>query len=150
MAALRVNSFYEYLLVMVGCGTALPAEEKESLLKWEHENLGDSRCLGTADWPGWVKYIGPPPVPEETTPKSSQGRVYLIRNEVNGFVKIGFSVRPELREKTLQPEEPAIALIGSIPGNKKIERSIHAKYAQKRIRGEWFRLADSDVQEILG
>jgi hypothetical protein len=133
---------------MVGCATALPAKEKAALEKWESENLGKGN-MGTADWPGWIKYIGPPPRPEIREPKRVNGRVYLIRNEINGFTKIGFSAQPDLREKTLQSEEPTLVLLGSIAGSRKTERSIHKAYGDQRIRGEWFRLTDSDVREIL-
>jgi hypothetical protein len=144
------NKFYEYILMTIGCAAALPPEEKRDLEKWEHENLGRRDvCLGTTDWPGWIKYIGPPPVPEPRIPQKRIGRVYLIRNEVNGFVKIGFSVQPDLREKTLQAEEPTLVLIGSIAGTVRTEHALHNAYADQRIRGEWFNLTETDIREIL-
>ena len=38
-------------------------EEKAELHAWEKENLdrSDHPDVGTADWPGWRKYTGPPP-----------------------------------------------------------------------------------------
>lgn len=146
---IRDNRFYEYILMTVGCGAALPPEEKEALKKWENENLGTKAQLGTTDWPGWIKYIGPPPIPEPRVPRKINGRVYLIRNNTNGFTKIGFSVQPRMREKTLQSEEPELLLLGSIEGSRRTERALHEAYADQRIRGEWFDLTDSDVREIL-
>ena len=39
------------------------------------------------------------------------GWVYLMEVERNGYVKIGFSVEPQVRERTLQSEQPRISLI---------------------------------------
>jgi len=36
----------------------LSEEEKRALAEWEKNNLPDK---ATSDWPGWIKYIGPPP-----------------------------------------------------------------------------------------
>ncbi len=47
----RMLHAYEHLLT---------DEEKTSLHSWEQENL-DGENVSTSDWPGWQKYIGPPP-----------------------------------------------------------------------------------------
>lgn len=38
----------------------LSEKEKQDLERWEKKNL-DSETVATSDWPGWKKYIGPPP-----------------------------------------------------------------------------------------
>jgi len=50
----------QWYCMMYGCYQAMPAVEREELLRWESENLEGS-SVGTSDWPGWVKYIGLPP-----------------------------------------------------------------------------------------
>lgn len=74
--------------------------------------------------------------------------IYVIRNNRNGYHKIGRSTNPRQREQTLQSEEPDIALVGFFVGTSKDEDSLHKRFESKRIRGEWFSLSDEDVAEI--
>lgn len=79
--------------------------------------------------------------------------VYLMIDITNQFYKIGISSNPEWREKTLQSEKPSIELIAykkfvSRRIAKSLEKALHETYREKRIRGEWFRLDESDVWEI--
>jgi len=79
--------------------------------------------------------------------------VYLMIDINNQYHKIGISNKPEWREKTLQSEKPTIELIASKKFISRkiassIEKALHDSYADKRIRGEWFRLDDKDIQEI--
>lgn len=46
-----------YIGMMLGCGAAMPQSEREELLRWE----ASSEFTRTTGWPGWEKYIGPPP-----------------------------------------------------------------------------------------
>jgi len=73
-------------------------------------------------------------------------KTYLIKNKRNGLYKIGRSKNPLKREKTLQSEEPDILMIKVWDGN--IERDLHIKYKDYRIRGEWFKLSKSQVKYI--
>ncbi len=79
--------------------------------------------------------------------------VYLMVDTINKYHKIGISNNPEWREKTLQSEKPTIELIASkIFIKRKIaasfEKALHDTYSDKRIRGEWFQLNESDINEI--
>lgn len=74
--------------------------------------------------------------------------VYLMKNSRNGFHKIGYSKNPQARESTLQSEEPEITLVAFWPGTLDDERRIHELYANYRIRGEWFALSESHIEEI--
>ena len=76
--------------------------------------------------------------------------VYLMRNGRNGLVKIGRSKTPALRESTLQSEEPEISMLFFFSGSDEIERSLHDRYALLRVRGEWFRLSESQVKFLRG
>ena len=54
------NRFMRYQEAMLNTYAALSEEEKAELHAWEKENL-DGHSVATSDWPGWRKYIGPPP-----------------------------------------------------------------------------------------
>ncbi len=73
--------------------------------------------------------------------------VYLMKNTRNGFIKIGFSKNPKFREKTLQSEEPEIELLASIEGTIDLEKELHARFSAYRIRGEWFRLSEFEIED---
>ncbi|MBR5631069.1 MAG: GIY-YIG nuclease family protein [Bacteroidales bacterium] len=79
--------------------------------------------------------------------------VYLMKDETNGYHKIGISNRPEYRERTLQSEKPTIVLLCAkeFPTRiiaEAIESALHKAFEDKRLRGEWFNLSDKDVMEI--
>lgn len=80
--------------------------------------------------------------------------VYLMHDEANGFYKIGMSNNPIYREGTLQSEKPTIKLIAShkYPSRKfasALEAALHNLYSNLHVRGEWYRLRDEDVNEII-
>ncbi len=80
--------------------------------------------------------------------------VYLMRDNSNGYHKIGISNTPEYREKTLQSEKPSIEMLvcKKFPTRKiaeAIESALHTAYSQQRIRGEWFNLDNVDVAAII-
>lgn len=74
--------------------------------------------------------------------------VYLMLNCRNKYTKIGVSMYPEHREKTLQSEEPEVALLATIRGGKRLEAELHDRFAAKRLRGEWFDLNGQDYRDI--
>ena len=80
--------------------------------------------------------------------------VYLMRDNTNGYHKIGISNNPKYREKTLQSEKPSIEMLAckKFPTRKiaeAIESALHTAYSQQRIRGEWFNLDNVDVAAII-
>lgn len=84
---------------------------------------------------------------------SEECYVYLMIDTINNYHKIGISNKPVWREKTLQSEKPTIELLASkrfvsrrIASS--FEKALHDSYAEKRIRGEWFKLNMKDVSEI--
>jgi len=63
-------------------------------------------------------------------------------------IKIGYSNNPEYREKTLQAEKPSITLLAAWQGDMSDEKQLHQRFADKRVRGEWFHLDQSDILTI--
>lgn len=83
----------------------------------------------------------PKPIPKKTY-------LYLIRDERNNLVKIGRSKNPSARERTLQSEMPLLSLFWKVEGFEDEEVKLHEIFSDKRIRGEWFQLDESDVDFI--
>lgn len=75
-------------------------------------------------------------------------KIYLMLDDKTGYFKIGRSKNPIVREKTLQSEKPEIFLIAQWSAPKIIEKELQHKYRSKNIRGEWFRLSVSDLDDI--
>ncbi len=79
--------------------------------------------------------------------------LYLMQNLKNGYHKIGISIEPIYREKTLQSEEPNISTVKTRKFMnrkiaKEIETELHKKYDHKKVRGEWFDLNQIELEEI--
>jgi hypothetical protein len=79
--------------------------------------------------------------------------VYFMLDKTAGSVKIGTSVDPKKRQKALQTgsTEPLI-LLGTIEGGRHVERDLHKRFHEYRIRGEWFKWIEisQSVYELLG
>jgi hypothetical protein len=83
-----------------------------------------------------------------TAPKNIKikQKTYLMKDN-NGFIKIGKSKNPKLRESTLQSENPSITLMAVCDDD--IEDMLHCNYYEYRKRGEWFAFSDSQIKEII-
>jgi hypothetical protein len=65
--------------------------------------------------------------------------VYFVRAGPDGPVKIGLARDVARRLKTLQTASPVpLLLLGVVPGDAKVERQLHRRFAGSRLRGEWF------------
>jgi len=84
---------------------------------------------------------------EEKTNHVETKYTYLMIDKSNNAVKIGKSINPFNREKTLQSEKLSINLLYIL--NKDIETELHRKYKNKRIRGEWFKLSKNELANIV-
>lgn len=80
--------------------------------------------------------------------ESEKQYVYLIFNQKNGYFKIGFSKNPLKREKTLQAEEPEIALLKIWKKDMAFEKSLHKRYFKQKVRGECFKLTLTELWEL--
>jgi predicted GIY-YIG superfamily endonuclease len=79
------------------------------------------------------------------------GYVYLIEAE-NGLVKIGRTEDVERRLSSINSASPiCVTLLHSefVKDAVEMERVLHDRFQSKRMRGEWFRLSESDVDEAI-
>ncbi len=89
-----------------------------------------------------------PYVTRPTAPVIGWEYVYLIR--MGGSHKIGRCKSWERRRKAFSGLPAKITLLCLLRTQRsaELEAALHAKYAPKRLNGEWFALAESDVEEI--
>lgn len=72
--------------------------------------------------------------------KKEEGKIYLIGNIEYGLVKIGFSINPIARLKSIQTGCPfEVFLLDQFKGTPKKEKLLHRKYSQYNTNGEWFK-----------
>lgn len=69
------------------------------------------------------------------------GNVYFIHSKATKAIKIGYSAHsPKVRLRELQTATAEkLSLLGWIAGSRDDERDLHQRFAEYRIRGEWFR-----------
>lgn len=82
-----------------------------------------------------------------------EGYVYLIKCGRTKYYKIGLSTVPSLRFAHLQHANPfKLELIKSVKVANcgAVEKSLHRKFALKRVRGEWFKLTKNNIEHIVG
>jgi len=69
--------------------------------------------------------------------------VYFIQAGEDGPIKIGFARDVGRRIANMRVANPApLKLRANIPGDARDERAFHARFANLRVRGEWFRPSD--------
>lgn len=79
------------------------------------------------------------PAPKAEKPYERRGYVYFFR--AGNAVKIGFSINPRARAKTLQTASAERAFMAKlVEGPPRREREFHKRFAEYRIGGEWFDL----------
>jgi hypothetical protein len=69
--------------------------------------------------------------------KDGRSRVYFLRD--GDHIKIGTSANVPVRilgGQTMNPRE--LVLIGSVPGDRRLEADLHLKFRHLHVRGEWF------------
>lgn len=79
--------------------------------------------------------------------KSQKTRTYLMKDDLLGYVKIGRSVNVLAREHTLEAQNPKISLFAVC--QRDVEKELHHRYKEFRIRGEWFKLRKRQIYEII-
>jgi len=83
--------------------------------------------------------------------KQTRVKVYLMRAE-NGLIKIGKTITVEQRLRQINMMSPVdielFCVFDSLFGDE-LEKELHAAYACKRVKGEWFALSQRDLNEIV-
>ena len=79
--------------------------------------------------------------------------IYLLQHkDIPQYTKIGYSGDLEKRIKQLQTASPTgIKLLFSLetPYAYRIEQALHRRYASKNSNLEWFKLEQTDIDEII-
>jgi hypothetical protein len=69
--------------------------------------------------------------------------VYLLNNADCGLLKIGYSKRLLYRMGEIAEEvgcsPKALTSLATVPGDKRLERKLHHRFADSRVVGEWFK-----------
>ena len=121
-------------------------EAKKEKLELYRENLGlksKLRMLTHQPSPsGSARY--------RPRPSKDLRKVYMMKDAHSGLYKIGKSVNPQNREKTLQSEKPSISMVFFCKETDDFnEKVLHLEYSSQRIRGEWFDLSPAQVRFII-
>lgn len=88
---------------------------------------------------------------KEQQSRSRQDHVYIIRAS-NGYYKIGISVDPNHRLKELRRQAAtwaiSLEMVHTIASNNAygLEQSLHKRFAERRVIGEWFLLTAQDIE----
>lgn len=78
-----------------------------------------------------------------------RGHIYFL--ECGDFIKIGWSQNAKARINSIQHTIPFdIRVLCISYGDVTFEKSLHAKFAHLRFRGEWFRKSQEIYDEIKG
>lgn len=126
------------------------------------ENILDSRGCATdevlekvyseaIDWEAVGKSLLKPDqeVNPDAKQKNGQSFAYFIESGMTGLIKIGRSVDPENRLKSLQTASPdKLTLLKVIPEQVVSESELHERFAHLRRQGEWFEAAE-EIQEFI-
>lgn len=77
------------------------------------------------------------------------GFLYLIKDHTRGFIKIGFTKDVAGRYNQLRTANAGIELLYSWPGDTDMEYSLHQKYLDRWVDGEWFLMSDKEVRGLI-
>lgn len=87
--------------------------------------------------------------PEDPWDEEINGRIYFLKAYCGRYVKIGYATDVAKRVTSLDLSHPEpLTLLGSVPGNMRIEKFFHRKFRDQRARGEWFHLTEDLNQQI--
>jgi T5orf172 domain len=82
-------------------------------------------------------------------PHGDPGFVYFIQAGRDGPIKIGYAHDPLTRLEGLQTaHHEELRLLMTVADNGTIEMQLHERFADLKIRGEWFR-AEGDLASVL-
>lgn len=84
--------------------------------------------------------------PTKQVQVKSKSKTYIMKDINTNLYKIGKSINPKHRERTLQCEKPTIKMIKIFQLD--IEKQLHEIYSKHRVRGEWFQLNEIQLRYI--
>ncbi|MFJ1827448.1 GIY-YIG nuclease family protein [Streptomyces sp. NPDC088178] len=122
---------------LVAAGYAAVGKDGETVVGWPD----------AADEPEPTE---PRRVPKPRADTQSAGWAYAIGDATADQVKIGFTQNVEKRLKGLQTGHHAdLRVLWQGAGGAAMEAHLHARFARRRIRGEWFDFAGVDAQKLI-
>ena len=66
-------------------------------------------------------------------------RVYFLHDRSEGLIKIGYTMNWEQRRYAIRNQaKKRGVLLGFLNGGRVLEQLMHEKFAEHRVRGEWF------------
>lgn len=76
-------------------------------------------------------------------------KVYFLRCDSSGLIKIGVSTNVAHRVSAIQSGSPTqMTLLATEEGGQEREKQLHDTYAEHRVRGEWYRPTDELLDYI--
>jgi len=75
--------------------------------------------------------------------------LYIIKNPVNGYYKIGKSVNVRKRLSQLKSVEKSLFIFAIVPYCGMIERDLHKHFSACRIFGEWFNFSEDGIKYLF-
>ena len=111
------------------------------------EDLEEVRERFFAKWNDDIKHCNPAQTDNAVPHRIIQGYVYIVK--MGEYYKVGKTLDMTCRmgEYTLLPIEPEIVFCKKVEDYTKSERILHQHFADKRVRGEWFKLTDEDIKK---
>ncbi len=126
--------------------------EDQARQHWMNTRLTIPQAL--AKMPGWVRQsayntFGKRGLAPGRPKKGDDGKIYFIRANGKGAVKIGYAVSVLKRVRALQiSHRHRLAVVGVMKGTQKDEKDLHKRFAHLRLGGEWFD-CKADLLEFL-
>ena len=76
--------------------------------------------------------------------------IYFIQELASRHIKIGCTINPSRRIRSLYLTIPGnIQVLGIFPGSVYLEKDLHFRFRELRVKGEWFKESDKIYNEIL-
>lgn len=76
--------------------------------------------------------------------------IYFIRKKGTDEVKIGISEAPANRLLQLQHASGTeLEIVRTVPGHEGLEKRLHQHFADKRLKGEWFKIAQPEIDAVI-
>lgn len=76
------------------------------------------------------------------------GYVYLAKDEIRGYIKIGHTLNVKTRMTQLKVSNAGVEYLIDFKGTKRDEKVLHGFFVEQRISGEWFKLDTEDIDFI--